>query len=100
MCVRNDEEMWFIKKTPKKRGLYVVEGGERTGSFLVYIQEENIFDSFAFLCMPSPLEIIYLTKQDVHDNLKNSSLVLVNIMPLPVYDVCKANFQFVKKKEI
>ena len=91
--------MWPFKKKLKQNGLYVVEYGERTGCFLVYIKEENIFNSHAFLSMPTPLEAIYLEESDVDEHLKSGGLKLVEKLPTPVYDVCKANFQHAKKGE-
>lgn len=79
--------------------MYSVEYGDKSGCFLVYIQEENVLSAYAFLVMPYPLEALFLSDQDIKDHLKNGGLKLVEILPQDVYDVCKANFNVVKKKE-
>ena len=77
--------------------MYVIESGERTGCFLVYIKEENIFESLAFLCMPFPMEFLYLEKKEVKEFLKTKQMRFVSILPQNIYDVCRANFVWGKK---
>jgi hypothetical protein len=89
----------FCKKRLVKNGLYSIEYGDKAGGFLVYIREENILTGLAFLVLPNPLEIIYLSSEDVNSHFKNGGLVLVDKLPKSVYDVCKANFVWVKNKE-
>ena len=78
--------------------MYAVEYGDKVGCFLIYISEEDIFTGLAFLCIPFPLEVLYLSKEDVVQHIKNGGLNLVETLPLPVYEVCRANFQWCKRK--
>ena len=89
----------FFRRQLKPRGMYIVEQGDRTGCFLLYVKEANIGDTFAFLCMPHPLETLYLTNDDVKNSLRHGSMKLFKTLPKDVYDVCAANFNWLKKKE-
>ena len=82
----------------KDRGMYVVERGERVGCFLIYIKEANIFESYAFLCIPNPMEVLYLDKNDIKEGLRNGYMKFIEELPGDVYDVCAANFRWHAKK--
>lgn len=88
-----------IRKRLKRRGMYVVEYGERVGCFLVYISEEDLPKSYAFLCMPYPLETLYTGKKEIERALDQKIMRLVEVLPKNVYDVCAANFVYVKKEK-
>jgi hypothetical protein len=82
-----------------EKGMYSVEYGDKAGCFIVYIKEENMLSAHAFLVMPYPLEALFFTEQDLKDHLRDGSLKLVEILPDNVYEVCKGNFRYLKKKE-
>lgn len=82
----------------KYRGMYAIKSGDKSGGFLVYIEERNIGDSLAFLFMPHPMEVMFLSKQEVERSVKYNTLDLVEKLPKNVYDVCLANFDYYAQK--
>jgi len=90
----------FFRNKLKIRGIYVITKGDNTGAFVVYIKERNIFDTHAFLLMPQPNETVFFTDEDVKNSLKNGTLKFVEQLPEAVYQVCLANFDHLKRKQI
>ena len=87
----------FCKKL-KKRGVYAIKTGDRQGGFIVWIKECDTAGGLAFLFMPSPMEAIFMTEQEVREGLKSKYLEFVQSLPVPVYEVCVANWKFYAQK--
>jgi hypothetical protein len=88
---------YFYK--PKTRGIYFVKYGDYVGAFIIYIREHSLKDNYAFLITPNPLSIHYIPRQVFHDDLKEKRIAFVERLPAYVYNVCKLNFEYLKKKQ-
>lgn len=84
---------------PKKRGMYAIHEGSRSGGFVVFIHSDNVSKSYAALFIPNPMEAIYLAHDEIHNMLKNETLKLVQRLPKEVYEVCEANYYYFKEKK-
>lgn len=82
---------------PKKRTMYVVTSGDKSGGFMVYIKEKDIGNSYAFLFMPD-LEVLYLTREDFISNFRYKNIEEIKQIPKDVYEHCKANFDYHAQK--
>lgn len=80
------------------RGMYAIHSGDKAGGFFVYIKEEDRGACHALLIMPSPMEAIYVTKEEIKIDLKFKNIKFVERIPHPVYEVCKADFLYRAKK--
>ena len=94
--MRNFLKLFYNKLS--YRGMYAIHGGDKVGSFFVYIKEEDKGNSYAILIMPNPMEAQYVSRCEIKSDLKFDNIRFVEKMPRPVYDVCKANFLYYAKK--
>lgn len=78
--------------------MYAIHSGDMSGSFFVYIQEENIGNTKAILIMPYPMESKYVDNKEIVFDLANNNIRFVGKLPFGVYEVCKANFIYYAKK--
>lgn len=90
--------MRFFNKI-KKRGLYAIHEGTRTGGFFVFISSDKKPNIYAALFMPNPMEAVYLSEVEVYDTLKNNTMRLVKVLPRDIYEVCEANYYYYKDKK-
>jgi len=89
-----------FKRKLKYKGMYAIRTGEYSGGFIIYIKEHNMGDSLAFLSIPNPMESIYFDKNEINLWIKEGLLEFIESLPTDVYDVCKANFEYHKKKAL
>ena len=89
--------MLFFKKL-KHRGMYAISQGEYAGGFFVYIKEEDRGNSHALLMMPDT-KSLYASHSEIKDDLRYNNIKFVKRLPLPVYEVIKANFKYYAEKE-
>lgn len=83
----------------KKRGMYSVQYGEYSGAFLIYIDEYKAGNAIAFLQIPDPKKIIFVDRQLVDHYLQSGVLKFLSTLPKDVYSVCRAEFEYLSKKE-
>ena len=80
------------------RGVYAILSGELVGATVLYIREDDIGNSCAFLVL-SPTEAVYIAKKDFLEDLKYDNICLIQRMPKEVYIQCRANFVYYAKKK-
>ena len=72
-------------KTPRRRDVYAVTGGDYVGEFLVYMEEIN--NNFCFMSLPD-MKIRIVPKHDVYSGIESDILDKVEKLPRDVYLVC------------
>lgn len=80
------------------RGVYAILSGELVGATVLYIKENDVGNSCAFLLL-SPTEAIYIAKKDFLEDLRYDNIVRIQRMPREVYIQSKANFVYYAKKK-
>lgn len=88
----------YLLNKPRKRTLYAIHYGEKSGGFLIFLHEENVGDVYAALFMPGTPEPMYLTKSEVQFELKAGNITPVSKINKEAYEVCRANFIYYAKK--
>lgn len=83
----------FRRCKVKDRAMYAVTRGDRTGGFLIRIGEYDYQGGLAFLFVPSPMEALYFTKEDVEDSIRDGKMEFVSIIPKNVYEVSCASWK-------
>ena len=72
-------------KTPRRRDVYAVTGGNYIGELLVYI--EKVDGNFCFLSVPN-MKVRIVPESDVYSGIGNDLLDKVEKLPRDVYLVC------------
>jgi len=82
----------------KPRGMYVIKTGDRQGGFLIWIKEQDLKKTHAFLFCPNPMEALFLSQIEIKNELKTGGIEFVEQLPVEVYEVCCANWTYYKEK--
>lgn len=83
----------------KERGFYVVETGDLAGGFLAWVKELDTKEAHAFLYMPSPMEAMYIQRNEFKEALKSKQIALFTQMKPDAYEVIRANWKMYAKQQ-
>jgi len=79
--------------------MYAVKTGDRAGGFIIWIEEHSKGQQQAFLFCPSPMEAVFFTKSEVVALLKSRELDFVEVLPVDVYKISLASWEFYLRKQ-